>query len=107
MELSAPLMQLLSTLGLPVWLLIPVTAVLTLLLKDKLKNIPLPKLPSNPEPVPPEPTPVNPVPDSPILPNNPILDALLRLLLNLRAKGAVNEEKMVSALIEQELSRKS
>lgn len=77
-----------------------------MLLKDKL-GLKLPSLPTptpKPDPVPgPKP---EPLPDNPLLPNNPVLDALLRLLLSLRAKGLAEQEKIVSTLVDAELTKK-
>lgn len=104
MDLSAQLLTLLASLGIPpLWALVG-SIVIGWLLKKHLPNLKLPSLPKPaPEPVKPEPTPI---PDSPILPNRPLLDALLRWLLRLQAEGKIEEAKLVGELVEKELHSK-
>jgi hypothetical protein len=99
MDLSA-LLALFSNMG-PVGILIG--AALTVLLQRM--NIKLPSLPlPSPKPAP-EPTPA-PSPDAPILPNFPVLDSLLKLLLLLKSKQLSKEEAVIAEMLVKELSPK-
>jgi hypothetical protein len=96
MELSAPLMGFLASLGVPVVWLVPITAVAVILLQKYLPNLKMPSLPVSPvtPPVPVEPKPVTPL--FPNLSDRPVLDLLLKLL-SLKAAGAVKEEDQIFA----------
>lgn len=97
MELSAPLLQLLSSLGIPAVWLVPLTALLVLLIQRFAPNL---KLPTTPKPT--DPQPVNPTPvpaPAPLLPNlsdRPVLSLLLSLFA-LKASGAFKEDDQALA----------
>ncbi len=108
MDISAQLMAMLATLGIgPVWL-VPIIALVTLFLKNKLPNIKLPSLPSLPTPTPtpvPAPTPV--LPNAPLIPDRPLLSLLLQLLMSVKGGKLSADEVVVAALVAKELVRAS
>lgn len=100
MDLSSQLIALLTSLGVPVIWVVPLSVVIGFLVKKYLPN--LPSMPFiNPKPTP---TPT-PTPDVPLLSDRPLLNSLLSLLTKLRSGTPLSvEEKAIADVIVKELA---
>lgn len=107
MDISAALIALFTSLGIPVFLVVPISIIATMLVQKYFPNLSSLLALFNKDKTPPTtptPTPVPTPEPAPILPDRPVLSAILTLLAKLKSNTPLSvEEKVMAELVVKQL----